>query len=541
MSTLPLFSQAQLFTIDPPKLRPYQSRAIQRLRDRVREGKRRILLVAPTGAGKTTIIASIIRTSSVSVLMVCDALELIDQCVNELAAVGITNVGVIRSDDNRTNPNATVQVASIQTLRRRGLAAQFGLILVDEAHLSAAASYDILFEQNTIILGFTATPTRFDGKPLGNRFDCLEVVATYSDLLKGGFIVEPLCYSGPDELDLSTIKTIAGDYNEEQLGEFMRDSKLVGSLLEHWQKLANLHPRQGGHPGLEEGEYRRTFIFAVNIQHSLDICTRFGAAGVRIAHLDGTTSETERRRITTALGSGELDAITNVGVLLKGVDIPSAKCVVHARPTQSMVLWRQSSGRILRPWHPNCRRGCTAHPSVVPMLIDHAGNIQRLGFPHEDVHWELTTGAAHSERKEATRICKGCFAYLKAWQRLCPYCGTDSPPADPTDLPPETEEKLRQLATTPEAMRRMYFETVMKVARAKGYKPGFAGARYKDRYGCWPPWEWSEMAKATFASDPLWQETFAANQKRKKDRELEKMAKELAKIEEPEKDDDIEF
>ncbi len=535
MSTLPLFTAAQLFATDPPKLRPYQSKAIQTLRNRVREGKKRILLVAPTGAGKMTIIAAIIRTSSVRVLFVADAMELIDQCVTELATAGITNVGVIRSYDKRTNPDATVQVASIQTLARRDKPPA-GLILIDEAHLSASDSYSKhVFEayQDAIILGFTATPVRLDGKPLGDRYECLEVVCTYEQLIKLGFIAEPICYCGPAEIDLSTIKTIAGDYDEGQLGDVMRDISLVGNLVEHWQKLANLYPRPNGHPGLVEGPYRRTFAFAVNIQHSLDICTRFEAAGVRIAHLDGKTAETERRRVLRALDAGDLDVVTSVGVLLKGVDIPSVKCVVHARPTQSLTLWRQSCGRPLRIWHPGCKRGCTAHPSVVPMIIDHAGNIQRLGFPHEDLHWELTTRATRSANIPATRICKGCFAYLKAYQRLCPYCGTDAPPPDPTDLPKETEEKLRQLATTPVEMKRMYFDTVVGVARAKGYKPGFAAARFKDRYGGWPPWEWSEMARSIFASDPVWLANYEAHQKRKKTREIEKLAKEQAKIEEP--------
>lgn len=537
--TLSLFpSNDEVFAGVPPNLRPYQSKAIQILRERFRQGKRRILLVAPTGAGKMTMIASIIRTSSIRVLLVVDRMELIEQCLEELARVGITNVGIIRGDDDRFNPLASVQVASIQTLSRRNKPLA-GIVLVDEAHIAVSDSYLALFEhyKQAIILGFTATPARLDGRPLGNVFECLEVVCTYESLIKDGFIIAPVCYSGPAELDLSTIKVIGGDYDESQLGDLMRNVSLVGQLLEHWQKLANLYPRESGHPGLVEGPYRRTFIFAVGIAHSLDICARFEGAGVRIAHLDGKTSETERKRIVKALGTGDLQAITNVGVLLKGVDIPSAKCVVHARPTQSLVLWRQSAGRILRPWHPNCPRGCMVHPSVSPLLIDHAGNIHRHGFPHEDLHWELTERARPVERKIATRICKECYAYLPAYKRICPYCGADSPPPPPADLPKESEAKLLALSGTPEEMRRMYFNMIVQVAKARGYKPGFASARYKSRYGHWPPWEWSEMVKSSFASDPVWQENLAANTARKKQRELEKMAKELAKIEGEHPDD----
>lgn len=534
MSTLPLFDRIPLFATAPPKLRPYQNKAIHALREHYRDGKRRVLLVSPTGSGKTTIIAGIVRTCTVKVLIVCDAEELINQAVDDLSKVGITYVGVIRADDKRANPEASVQVASIQTLKRRNLWPEAGLIIIDEAHLAAADSYTPLFEkyQNVAILGFTATPVRFDGKPLGNRFDALEVVTTYAELIKLGFIAEPICYTGPQELDLSTIKLIGGDYNEEELGTMMRDTALIGGLLEHWQKLANQHPAPSGR--LIEGPYRRTFLFAVSIQHSIDICTRFEAAGVRIAHVDGKTPGAERRMILDALGAGQLDIVSNVGVLLKGVDIPSVKCVVHARPTCSLVLWRQSCGRPLRPWHPGCRRGCTEHPSVVPMILDHAGNIQRLGFPHEDIHWELTTGVERASRGPATRICQGCFAYLPAYKRLCPYCGTDAPPPEASDIPAETEQQLQRMASTPEEMKRLYFDTVVRVAKTKGHKPGFAAVRFKERYGAWPPWEWSEAVKASFASDPEWQTRLAEKAKKKQERELEKMAREQAKIEEPE-------
>ena len=537
MSTLPLFPDHSFpFVNDVPKLRPYQTAAIHTLRERVRQKKKRILLVAPTAAGKMTIIAAIIRTSSVPVLFVCDAMELVDQCVEQLALVGIRNVGVLRGDDDRMNPNATVQVTSIQTLRRRDKPPA-GLVLIDEAHLSASDSYTThVFEhyKDSIILGFTATPTRHDGRPLGNLYEYLEIVCTYESLIKSGFIAAPFCYGGPMIPDLSNIRTVGGDYDEEQLGDVMRDVSLVGQLLEHWQKLAHLYHRKDGRP--TEGPRRRTFIFAVNIRHSLDICERFSSAGVRIAHLDGTTSETERRRILKSLGSGDLEAVTNVGVLLKGVDIPSVKCVVHARPTQSLVLWRQSCGRELRPWHPGCRPGCTAHPSIQPLLIDHAGNIARHGFPHEDLHWALTERARPFEKKVATRICSGCYAYLPAYRRLCPYCDTEAPPPPPDDLPKESEAHLQALAGTPEEMRHMYLNMMVQVARTKGYKPGFASARYKQRYGAWPPWEWSEAIKYSFASDPEWQANYAAHVKLKQKIDAAKMAKELAKIEEPEKE-----
>jgi len=532
MSTLPLFDRPTLIDFKPPNLRPYQARAIQVLRDRVRQDKRRIMLVGPTGMGKMLLAASIIRTSTVPVLFVCHRMELIDQCCKELARLGITNVGVIRADDERTDAACSVQVASIQTLARRKKPPA-GLVLIDECHRSAADSYvDLVFEhyQTAIIIGFTATPTRYDGRPLGNLFECLEVVCTYAELIEDNFIVAPDCYSSPEQPNLSSLRVVGGDFDEEALSMMMRQKKLVGNLLDHWLRLAHLYPKPDGGIGMVEGPRRRTFIFASSIAHSLDICERFGAAGVRIAHLDGTTPEAERRRIIHALGEGELEAVSNVNVLLEGVDVPSAKCVAHARPTLSLVLFRQSTGRIFRPWHPGCPPGCVKHPSVPPLLLDHADNIARHGFPHEDLHWGLTERARRMVHRQQLKLCKGCYAYVLASRVLCPYCGYEFRPEDQPKTLEETHEQLVRRNSTPEAMQRAFFDDMVHVARRKGYKPGFASAKFKDHYGAWPPWAWSESVKASFASDPAWQMAYERNQTRKeREKKGEQTAAEAAK------------
>ena len=528
MSTLPLFDRVAISDAKPTKLRKYQERGIQKLRDRVRDGKKRILLVAPVAAGKMTIIAAVIRTSSVPVLVVVDRKELIDQCVDQLARLGITNVGVMRADDDRTDPGASVQVASIQTLARRKKPPA-GLVIVDEAHIAAADSYLDLFEhyRDSIILGFTATPTRLDGRPLGNIFECMEIIATYAELIKEGFIVAPECYDGGDSPNLAGVRTVGGDYDEAQLGDVMRDKSLIGNLVEHWQRLAHMYPKPDGTIGMVEGPRQRTLIFAVNIAHSHDICARFSAAGVKIAHLDGETKEAERERTIRALSEGEIDAISSCNIFLKGTDIPSAKCAVHARPTQSLVLARQSVGRILRPWHPGCPPGCMEHPSLQPLLLDHSGLIAAHGFPHEDIHWELNQKSRRIEKKIRMKICKGCYAYVQASRMLCPHCGYEFKPEDKPEEEKikETQEQLVRRSTTPEDMKRAFFDGMVSLARSKGWAPGAASYKFKLHYGAWPPWGWSEEVKASFACDPDWQASYERNQAEKEKRATAKALK----------------
>jgi DNA repair protein RadD len=525
MSTLPLFDRPTLINQPLPSLRPYQQSAIARARAEIAVGKKRILLTAPTGSGKMVILSAIIRTSTVPVLFVAHRLELIDQCVDQLARQGVTNVGVLRGDDERENPSASVQVASIQTLARRKKPPA-ELVIVDEAHRACSDSYlEHVFDhyKDAIILGFTASPCRHDGKPLGALFEVLIQVATYSELFKRpDWLVAPDCYSAPVQADLSSIGKSHGDFEETALGEVMSQNLLVGNLLEHWLKLAGRHPvvarpalvenipksvRSHGDliPGeFVEGERRRTFIFAVNIRHSQAICARFAAAGVRIAHLDGTTPEDERRRVLKALRAGELECVSNCNLFLEGVDAPEVKCVVMARPTWSLVLHLQSCGRIFRPW-----RG------IRPLILDHAGNWDRHGPPHADRIWSLKNVAERRDQKLApTKICRACFAYIPLSTWVCPYCKTVFKQEE-TVVPKETAETLVMRSDAPEVVRREFFDKMAILARAKGYKPGYASAKHKERYGAWPPYEWSEALKASFASDPQWQEDVAMRVQRK--------------------------
>ncbi len=522
LPSLPLFDAAPLMPVKIPDLRPYQDKAIKLARMHVVSGKKRILLCGPTGCGKMHVIAAITRTSTLPALFVAHRMELIDQCCDQLARQGITNIGVIRADDPRANPNASVQVASIQTLARRDKP-KAGIVFIDEAHRGSADSYqDHVFTpyRDAIIIGFTASPCRNDGRPLD--YEELVVFATYSELFKRSeWLAEPDCFSSPVDsklrVDLASVPMSHGDYQETALGEVMSQHTLVGNLLDHWMKMAGRHPVCAADtckpiPGaFVEGEKRRTFIFAVNIKHSQMICDRFAAAGVRIAHLDGKTPEDERRAILRDLRSGQLECVSNVNVLLEGVDAPEVKCVVHARPTWSLVLYLQSCGRIFRPYK-----------SIRPLILDHAGNWDRHGPPHEDRTWSLTHVAARKASAPPMKLCKQCFAYVALGAYVCPYCKYFFQRDEMVQkIPTESSDLLVMRSAQPEIVRREFFDKMVTVSRVRGFKPGFASAKHKDHYGEWPPRAWSDEIKASYACDPVWQESVETRLRRK---ELEEKA-----------------
>ena len=495
-------------------LRPYQAAGIEALRSHVRAGRSRVLLQLPTGGGKTVVAAAIIASArqnfGARVLFFAHRLELVNQTVRQLARWGVVDVGVMRGDDDRTNPSAPVQVATVQTLARRKLP-EADIVFIDEAHRAAGATYQRVIEAypDATIVGLSATPCRLDGKPLGDVFDALELGGTYAELIADGFIVEPVVYSSRTSPDLSRIHTRAGDFDEGELEEAMMQPHVVGCIVGEWQAHA---------------EGRRTVAYAVTVAHSQAIVERFTTAGIPAEHLDGTTPEAERAAILARVESGETLVVSNCAVLTEGWDCPPVKAVIMARPTKSLSLYMQCVGRTLRPWG-----------NVTPIVLDHGGNVERHGLPTTDRIWSLSGIPQTDKAKSEHHVCKGCFAYVR--KNPCELCGYVA-----IVVPREIREEagVLKIINAESDDRRAFFVAQLERARARGFKPGFASAQWKEKYGAWPPWPWSQEAKLAFADDGDWQ-------KRNTDRENEKAhwaaieARHAASAPDPYTDDDIPF
>jgi DNA repair protein RadD len=516
--TLPLFDTTPLQSLPVKKARPYQDRTLIQLRVLVAQDKKRILVVAPTGAGKAFVMASVIKSATLPVLSVAHRKEIIDHVVRQLAQQGISNVGVIRGNDDRWNPSASVQVGSVATLARRDrpFLGQKIILIIDEAHRSSSDSYLSLLQAypDAIVLGFTATPVRLDGRPLGGEklFEELLIMARYEELLKNpDWLVAPDCFTGRERADLSRVRIAGSDFDEAELAQVMHSDRLEGDIVQHWLNRAHLHPvfKNGIRVPKEftAGDRRRTVLFAVNVAHSQSLATRFERAGVRVAHLDGNTPEPHRDAMFRDLETGALEMICNCQVAVEGVDVPPIKCVIHACPTMSLTKHRQTVGRSMRPWN-----------GVVPLYLDHAGNFDRLGCPFEDLAWSLTERPKRFGSRLPMKLCKTCFAYVEPQKTICPFCGAEFT-REQRQVPQESPEVLQERSTEPEALKWAFFWRQVVTARTKGFKPGFASAIFRERYGDWPPKHWTEKIKNDFNQDKLWQETLAKRLERKAARE----------------------
>ncbi len=348
-------------------LRDYQLRAVETARRIIADGAKSVLINSPTGSGKTVIAAAIVQgavAKGKSVLFLAHRRELIQQCSAKLTEAGILDHGVIMAGSGVQNHQAPVQVASIQTLIRRELPVAH-LIMIDECHRSISGQYKTILANypDAIVLGLSATPERLDGKGLSDLFSKMVTVDTVPGLIERGYLVKPICYAGT-ESDLSQVRMSRGDYREGDLQDAMDRPRLIGDIVNNWTRLAN---------------GKLTVAFATGIEHARHIAQEFWNAGIPAASIDGIMRNSERDAIIADWKAGIIKVVTNCEVLCEGFDFPALECAILARPTQSISLYLQMVGRVMR-----------SHPGkTAAYVLDHAGCSATHGAPHLAREWSL--------------------------------------------------------------------------------------------------------------------------------------------------------
>lgn len=423
------------------QLRPYQIDAIDQARDRLANGRKAPLLVAPTGAGKTILEAEIARLHLIKpetrVLVVAHRRELVIQIANTMRRMGL-DVGEIHPAA-APRPESRIQVASTQTLRARGEYPPATLVLFDEAHHYSSDDWSLLTEAypDAIRVGFTATPCRSDGRGLSPAFDSLVVVSTIKELTALGYLV-PCRIVAPDH----PLKS----------GELAQSP--VDAYLEHCQG-------------------RKTVVFARFVSEAVLFSEQFGAAGIPSAVIHGGLGILERNAALEAHRKGAV--LINCMVLTEGWDSPETSACILARGCGSVGTYLQIVGRVLRP---NEGKGDA-------ILVDLSGRAFHMhGPPDEDREYSLTGKGIRAANDAA----------------LCPMCGScvDEYPCEVCEYKPEgniaplkitgdelaerfaakrAEGEDKQLAT----LARWFAE-----ARARGWKEWSAIAKFRHVYGVEP-------------------------------------------------------
>jgi superfamily II DNA or RNA helicase len=425
--------------------RDYQVRAVKELPGLLKK-HRRVVAVSPTSSGKTVIGAALVRKMrGKRVLWLAHRHELIDQAVEHLIEAGIPRkaVGVLNGHE-KSNTKARILVASVHMFCGEHLVPDADLIVIDEAHHVAASSYRYILDvrPKALVLGLTATPWRLDGEPLGDVFAYLHVIAEAVELIAEGYIMQSKVYACVDHATAKAmtrgLSTGGGDWSKKKLEGRMRTAKLMGDVVSEWKRLADGQP---------------TLLFATTVEHANDMAGRFLAAGITAETVSWETPGKERKAILARLKSGATLVVCNVAVFTEGLDCPPVKCIILARPTKSLTLYRQMVGRGGRP-----------HGKRKPVVLDHAGNVWRLRLPDEPIEWSLH-GGVQLGGDAPVKKCPACEAMIHIAARECPHCGAEQPIAERD--PEDRDAELKRVRAAAEAEKKRE-ELIRRLAAAKG-------------------------------------------------------------------------
>lgn len=429
-------------------LRDYQLDLFTKTVDAFRSGYRRPLVVAPCGAGKSYLFSEMIHRTYGEVLVLVHRQELKQQHEQLLSDLGITNarVSMILTEANRL-----------------GQYEKPSLIVADEAHLSRSNSWVKVIEYyDTFTVGLTATPIRLDGKPLGDIFDTLITGVDTKWLIENKRLA-PYEYYAPMTVDLSGVRTIAGDYVVSDLEKIMNERAIYGNVIKSYLRFA---------PG------ERSICYCVSVKHARETAENFNRAGIRAEVLSSGTPSRERQRIMDDFRNGEITILCNVGIIAEGVSIDEVTCVILLRGTESVALGIQQMMRCMRYL-----------PDKTAKILDFVGNYSRIGLPDDDREYSLEKPLQKRKLTDENgnfyiRCCPECFMTF-ATAPCCPFCGTEYP-LHPREIQTREEIELKRISEEEvariekhkkqlrmEVGRCTTISDLIKIQRERGYAPGW--------------------------------------------------------------------
>jgi len=402
------------------RLRDYQQRMIDEARQLVASGKRRVLFFLPTGAGKGTQAVALMQSAFAKghrAIFFAHRRELVIQIAERFRKYGIETTTLMAGYE--FDPGASLVVASYQTFesRKDWLDKEYALVIFDEAHIGVERQFRVIKEfeewgRNPVVIGFTATPMTNQGPGLGAVYDALIHGPTLDELIKQGYLVEPVFYA-MQPLDWDPREHIklnsAGEYDENAVFSWFKGEGIMGHVIENYK---------------DHFMGKRFIVFARSVAQSVWIAEQFGKSGIPVAHIDYSTPAKVRRRIIEDFRNGDILGLSNVDIFSEGFDVPDMELVILATPMHSVVRYIQRVGRALRP-APGKERA---------IIVDHGGVLQEHGTIFRYQEWELEpprpnrSRPAHAVKKPTKlkeRTCPICNTVFPASRRTCPSCGYD--------------------------------------------------------------------------------------------------------------------
>jgi len=376
-----------------PELREFQKKTHIALRDGFANGHKKQLVCSPTGSGKTILALHVARQSLIKkkkVTFLCDRTTLINQTSEVSQSLGMLH-GVIQAKHHLRNNSFPYQIASVQTIAKRGWH-DTDLLIVDEAHTLHKTWTEFLQNFNGAVIGLTATPFT---KGLGKLFSNLVNCTTMHELTESGVLV-PMRVISATKINMSGAKTNSfGEWSEKEVET--RGHEIIGSVVSEWVNYA-----------LD----RKTICFGATIAHCKDLCSQFISAGIMAATFTAETTADEREEILRSFKNGDISVLISVEALAKGFDVKEVSCVIDCRPLRkSLATFIQMIGR-----------GARSSPATDKkdfILLDHSGNIIRFLDDFTDFYFSGVESLDDGEKLE-----KKAREEKEDYEpKPCPKCG----------------------------------------------------------------------------------------------------------------------
>lgn len=461
-------------------LRPYQVDSVEGLRALIRAGKRNIILSVPTGGGKTVIASHLIAECygkpGKRAVFVADRIALIDQTSATFDRYGIPH-GIIQGDNPRRAGYERIQIASAQTLAKRGWP-EADLIIVDECHAIQTTVAERIAGRDTIVIGLSATPMTHG---LGKLYDGIVTTITTNELIAGPVLEDgtrdkpylvPFRVYAASQPDMTGAKSVAGEWTDKDAAE--RSMPIIGDCVEEY---------------LRHAAGKKFIAFGCNVEHCEEMQRQFQAAGVNCELYTYRTDDDARTALVEEFRKPDstVRGLISVSALSKGFDVSDVEVVIMARPLKSSLAEHiQILGRGLR-----------IHPGKAECIVlDHSGNCVRFWGP---MHAFLEKGV--TELDDGTKKARAKAIESEKKPVKCPTCSHVHMPLPACPTCGHIYKKLQAVEHAPGSLhevaggkdagptaqdKREFHAQLAHIAAEKGRKPGWVANKYKEKFGTWP-------------------------------------------------------
>jgi superfamily II DNA or RNA helicase len=390
-------------TFPPP--RPFQTEAHDALRQGFKSGHKNQVIMAPTGAGKTYLgmrICNEAMQKGKRAVFLCDRTTLINQTSDVAERYGLKDHGIIQANHWRRDPDQLLQIASVQTIAKRGFWPKMDVLVVDEAHTMYKAWTEYAVQTGAAVIGLSATPF---STGMGKIFTNLINATTMHELTMSGVLV-PMRIFSCTKPDMTGAATAGGEWTDKAAEE--RGMKIIGDVVKEWQKFA---------------DNRKTIVFGATIAHCKEIARQFVDEGVMAAVFTSETTAKEREMLLKEYRKPDsmLKVLISVEALAKGFDVPDVGCVCDARPL------RKSLSTAIQMWGRGLR---SAEGKEDCYLLDFSGNIIRFAEDYTEIFFNGLEALDQGEkldkkiRKDEDYEPTGCpRCGYKPFAKRCMGCG----------------------------------------------------------------------------------------------------------------------